>query len=246
MKDAVRAYQNFFKGIAELPKFKSRRKSKPSFYADPCKIQFTETHIKLEKLTTSKKANKQKLNYIRLAEHNKIPTDAKYYNPRITFDGLNWWICVGIECGKSTEYPFNQGIGIDIGIKELAICCDKKIYKNINKTAKVRKLNKKKRRLQRRISKKYCKNKKGECYCKTRSIVKSEKKLLKITHRLTNIRHNYLHQTTSEIVSRKPKFIVMEDLKLSERVYICPECHNVIDRDFQASVNLMRYKELTA
>ena len=306
VKDAVRAYQNFFKGIAKFPKLKSRRKSKPSFYADPCKIQFTETHIKLEKLTTSKKANKQKLNYIRLAEHNKIPTDAKYYNPRITFDGLNWWICVGIECGKSTEYPLNEGIGMDIGIKELAICCDKKIYKNINKTAKVRKLNKKKRRLQRRISKKYCKNKKGECYCKTRSIVKSEKKLLKITHRLTNIRHNYLHQTTSEIVSRKPKFIVMEDLnvkdmiknkhlakavqeqclyefyrqiqykcswnnmefitadrfypssklcsccgyvkkdlKLSERVYICPECHNVIDRDFQASVNLMRYKELT-
>ena len=307
VKDAVRAYQNFFKGIAKLPKLKSRRKSKPSFYADPCKIQFTETHIKLEKLTTSKKANKQKLNYIRLAEHNKIPIDAKYYNPRITFDGLNWWICVGIECGKSTEYPFNQGIGMDIGIKELAICSDKKIYKNINKTAKVRKLNKKKRRLQRRISKKYCKNKKGECYCKTRSIVKSEKKLLKITHRLTNIRHNYLHQTTSEIVSRKPKFIVMEDLnvkdmiknkhlakavqeqcfyefyrqiqykcswnniefitadrfypssklcfccgyvkkdlKLSERVYICPECHNVMDRDFQASVNLMRYKELSA
>lgn len=302
VKDACIAYQNFFKGIAEYPKFKSRRKSKPSFYADPCKIQFTGTHVKLEKLTTSRKANKQKFNLIKLAEPNRIPINAKYYNPRITFDDLNFWISVGIECEESEENPTNQGIGIDIGIKDLAVCSDKKVYKNINKTAKVRKLKKKKRRLQRRISKKYSKNKKGECYCKTRNIVKSEKKFLKITHRLTDIRHNYLHQTTSEIVSRKPKFIVLEDLnvkgmmknrhlsnavqkqcfyefyrqiqykcnwnhikfitadryypssklcsccgyvkkdlKLSERIYICPECHNVIDRDYQASVNLMRY-----
>lgn len=302
VKDACMAYQNFFKGIAELPKFKSRRKSKPSFYADPCKIQFTGTHVKLEKLTTSRKANKQKFNMIKLAEPNRIPINAKYSNPRITFDGLNFWISVGIECEESEENPTNQGIGIDIGIKDLAVCSDKKVYKNINKTAKVRKLKKKKCRLQRRISKKYSENKKGVCYCKTRNIVKSEKKLLKITHRLTDIRHNYLHQTTSEIVSRKPKFIVLEDLnvtgmmknrhlakaiqeqcfyefyrqmeykchwhnigfvtadryypssklcsccgyvkkdlKLSERIYICPQCHHTIDRDFQASINLMRY-----
>ena len=302
IKDAVKAYQNFFKGMAGSPKFKSRRKSKPSFYANPCKIQFTGTHVKLEKLTTSRKTNKQKFNSIRLAESDRIAVNATYSNPRITFDGLNWWICVGIELEENTGQPTNQGIGIDIGSKELAVCSDKNIYKNINKTAKVRKLKKKKRRLQRRVSKKYSKNKKGECYCKTRNIVKSEKKGIKITHRLTNIRHNYLHQTTSEIVSRKPKFIVLEDLnvkgmmknrhlakdvweqcfyefyrqmkykcrwnniefvtadryypssklcsccgyikkdlKLSERIYICPQCHNTIDRDYQASVNLMRY-----
>lgn len=302
IKDAVKAYQNFFKGISEFPKFKSRRKSRPSFYVDTCKISFASAHVKLEKLTISKKKNKQKFNLVKLSEPDRIPVDSKYSNPRITFDGLNWWICVGIECEETKEQPTNQGIGIDIGIKDLAICSDTNVYPNINKTAKVRKLKKKKRRLQRRISKKYFKNKKGECYCKTRNIVKSENKLLKITHRLTEIRHNYLHQTTSEIVSRKPKYIVLEelnvkgmmknkhlsnavheqcfyefyrqiqykcswnqiefitanryypssklcsccgyvkkDLKLSERIYICPECHNVIDRDYQASVNLMRY-----
>lgn len=302
VKDACKAYQNFFRGLAEFPKFKSRRKSKPSFYADPCKIQFTGTHVKLEKLTTSRKANKQKFNLIKLAEPDRIPVNVKYSNVRITFDGLNWWISVGIESGENTEQPTNYGIGIDVGIKDLAICSDTNVYKNINKTAKVRKLKKKKRRLQRIVSKKYSKNKKGERYCKTRNIVKSEKKLLKITHKLTNIRHNYLHQTTSEIVNRKPKFIVLEDLnvkgmmknrhlaqvvqeqcfyefyrqiqykcswnniefitadryypssklcsccgyvkkdlKLSERVYICPQCNNTIDRDYQASVNLMRY-----
>jgi len=304
--DACGAYQNFFKGIAGFPKFKSRRKSKPAFYADTSKISFTSTHVKLEKLTTSRKKNKQKFNLVKLAEPDRIPIDAKYSNPRITFDGLNWWISVGIDCEELQEKPTSQGIGIDIGIKDLAICSDTNVYPNINKTAKVRKLKKKKRRLQRRVSKKYSKNKKGECYCKTRNIVKSERKLLKVNHRLTNIRHGYLHSVTSEIVNRKPKFIVLEDLnvqgmmknkhlsravqeqcfhefyrqieykcrwhnielvtadryypsskmcsccgnikkdlKLSDRIYHCSVCGFTIDRDFQASVNLMNYR-LTA
>ena len=307
IKDACNLYKNFFKGLAKYPKFKSKRKSKPSFYLDTCKIQFTDMHIKLEKIADSTRKNRAKANWIRLAEHSRIPLNCKYYNPRVTFDGLNWWISVGVEFSENTEKPLNDGIGIDIGIKDLAICSDKNTYKNINKTAKVKKLKKKKRRLQRKISKKYLKNKKGVCYCKTKNILKSEKQLLKINHRLTNIRHNYLHYVTSEIISRKPKFIVLEDLnvkgmmknkhlakaiqeqcfyefyrqmqykcnwnniefttadryypsskmcsccgnikkdlKLKDRIYICAECGNVIDRDYQASVNLKRYKELTA
>ncbi len=132
----------------------------------------------------------------------------------MTFDGINWYISVGIEVNENTSKPLNDGIGIDIGIKTLAVCSDTKEYKNINKTAKVKKLKKKKRRLQRRISKKYSKNKKEVCYCKTRNIIKSEKQLLKITHRLTNIRHDHIHKATSEIVNRQPKFIVMEDLNV--------------------------------
>ena len=89
IKDACTTYQNFFKGIAGVPKFKSRRKSRPSFYADTAKISFTATHVKLEKLTTSRKKNKQKFNLVKLAEPDRIPIDAKYSNPRITFDGLN-------------------------------------------------------------------------------------------------------------------------------------------------------------
>ena len=214
IKDAVKSYKSFFKGLNKYPNFKSKKKSKPSFYADTSKIKFTETHVILEKLTTSKKKNKQQFNHIRLAEHQRIPVNAKYSNPRITYDGLNWWVSVGVEYDKNAEQPCNKGIGIDIGIKNLAICSDNITYSNVNKTAKVRKLSKKKRRLQRRVSKKYHKNKKGVNYCKTRNIVKSENKLLKINHRLTNIRHNYLHQTTAEIVKRKPSFIVMEDLNV--------------------------------
>ena len=215
IKDACLAYRRFFKGQSSFPKFKSKRKSKPSFYMDTDKIQFADKTVKLEKITLSRKKNKQKLNWIRLAERNRIPTNSKYINPRITFDGINWWISVGIEYADNTETPVNDGIGIDLGIKDLAICSDiDKPYKNINKTQKIRKLKKKKRRLQRKISRKYLINKKGDSYCKTSNIIKAEKKLLKLNHRLTDIRHNYLHQITTEIINRKPKFIVLEDLNV--------------------------------
>lgn len=161
IKDACTAYERFFKGLARFPEFKSKRKARPSFYADNCKINFTSTHVKLEKLTTSRKANKQKFNFVKIAEPERIPINVKYSNPRITFDGLNWWISVGIECEQSQEKPMNDGIGIDLGIKDLAVCSDANVYPNINKTTKVKKLEKRKRRLQRRISKKYSRNKKG-------------------------------------------------------------------------------------
>ena len=180
----------------------------------------------------------------------------------------------------------------------------KTIYENINKTQKVKKLEKRKRRLQRSISRRYEKNKKGVNYCKTSNIIKKEKELLKLNHRLTNIRQNHLHQTTAKIVHRKLRFLCLEDLnvkgmmknrhvskavqqqgfgefrrqmeykaawngikviiadrffpssklcsccgrikkdlKLSDRIYKC-ECGNVIDRDYQAALNLKRYGEM--
>lgn len=304
IKDACEAYRNFFKGITKFPRFKSKKYSVPKFYQDNVKIRFTDTHVKVEGFATSKKKNKQKLNWIRLAEHGRIPSEnIKYMNPRIKYDGLNWYITVGIEYEDSTTLPSNEGTGIDLGIKDLAICSDRNTYKNINKTQRVKKLEKRKRRLQRSISRRYEKNKKGVSYCKTSNIIKREKELLKITKRLTNIRQNYSHQTTSEIVKRKPSFICIEDLnvsgmmknrhlskavqqqgfyefrrqieyksewnnipviiadrwfpssklcsccgnikkdlKLSDRIYKC-ECGNVIDRDFQASLNLKMYGE---
>ena len=302
IKDACNSYKRFFKGYSKFPKFKTKKKSRPSFYVDNVKIKFTDTHVKLEKISNSTKKNKAKLNWVRLAEKGRIPTDCKYSNPRITFDGINFWISVGIEVEESTEIPTNNGIGIDLGIKDLAICSDNNTYKNINKTKEVKRLKKKKRRLQRRVSRKYLINKKGESYYKTSNIIKLENQLLKLNHRLTNIHHNYLHEITSEIISRKPMFIALEDLnvkgmmknrhlakaiqeqsfyefkriisykanwnnikiievprfypssktcsecgfikkdlKLSDREWVCTECGVIHDRDYNASVNLMKY-----
>ena len=215
IKDACNAYKNFFKGLQQYPRYKTKKRSMPKFYQDNIKLKFTDTHVKLEGFSSSRKANKQKLNWVRLAEPGRIPADARYMNPRISFDGLNWWISVGIECPDSREELSEQGIGIDLGVKDLAVCSDNHTYKNINKSQTIKKLEKRKRRLQRSVSCKYEQNKKKGKYCKTNNVIKKEKLLLKVNHRLTNIRKNYLHQTTSEIVDRKPRFICIEDLNVS-------------------------------
>jgi len=89
IKDACNAYIKFFKGETGFPKLKSKKKSPPKFYVDTAKIQFTEGKVKVEKLTTSRKKNKQKINWIRLAEKNRIPVKSKYVNSRVTFDGIH-------------------------------------------------------------------------------------------------------------------------------------------------------------
>ena len=216
IKDAVIACQKFFKGLAGHPKFKSRKRNRPSFYADPVKLQVTSTHVKLESISQSKRKARQRANWFRLAEHERIPLNATYSKPRITFDELNWFLTVGVEAKAPKPAPStNDGIGIDVGMKDLAICSTDHAYKNINNTSRVRRLKKKVRRLQRKLSRKYIKNKKGDSYQKTRNIVKSEKLLLRVTHRLTNIRTNYIQQVSTDIVKREPSFIVMEDLNVS-------------------------------
>ncbi|WP_303817228.1 transposase [Selenomonas ruminantium] len=299
------------------PKFRSKKNGDFRFYQDNVKIQFTNTHVKLESIAGSKKKNRQRLNWIRLAEKGRIPVGMKYTQLRITFDGENWWLGIGFVVKyklkpmrglkfvrKQPKRPYTEGMGIDLGIKDLAIISDSTVVKNINKSHTIRKLKKKRRRLQRQVSRKYQINKKGDSYCKTSNLIKSEKRLLRINHRLANIRANHVHQATRAIIDRKPRFICLEDLnvqgmmknkhlsekvqeqnfyefrrqieykahwaripviiadrwypssktcvecgyvkkdlKLSDRTYICPHCGNVIDRDFQASLNLKRYGE---
>jgi putative transposase len=202
--------------MAWHPKFKKKGKAELKFYADTEKTNFSDTHVKLESIAESKRTNRAKANWIKLAEEARIPTNVKYTNPRVKFDGIRWWVSVGIESEPNTVDLSPEGIGIDVGVKDLAVLSDEERtkYKNINKTAKVRKLKKKQRRLQRKISRKYEINKKGESYRKTGNIIKSEKQLLKINQRLTGIRHNHVNYATSEIIRQKPRFIVLEDLNV--------------------------------
>ena len=137
IKDAVKAYEKFFEGLAGHPKYKSRKRSAPKFYVDPLKIKFTGTHVKLENIAQSRKKNRQSANWIRLSEHERIPLGTKYFNPRISFDGLNWFLTVGIEAETQEITSSNDGIGIDLGVKDLAICSSGHVYKNLNKTSRV-------------------------------------------------------------------------------------------------------------
>jgi len=208
IKDACGAFIKFFKGKSGFPKFKKRNKSTLSFYNDVAKLKVTMTHVKIEKV-----------GYIKLSESSRIPIGDRitgmYSNPRITYDGLNWYISVGIDIKNPIVKLTKESIGIDVGIKDLAICSNiEKPFKNINKTEKVKILNKKLCRLQRKVSKKYKKNKEGEKFRKTSNIIKLEKKIKKVYKKLNNIKTDYRHKVATEIVKTKPSRIVMEDLNI--------------------------------
>jgi putative transposase len=300
IKDACGSFKRFFNGLSDKPRFKSRRKSKPSFYNDNIKLKVKFNMILLEKV-----------GWIKTAE--QIPMNVKYANPRISFDGKYWYISVGIEKKESISKNTHISIGVDLGLKDLAIASNiDKPFKNINKTKEVKRLKKKLKRKQKRVSRKYEDGKiqigkEGENrykFTKTNNIKKLEREIKLIQRRISNIRLNHIHQTTTAIVKTKPSRIVVEDLnvkgmlknkhlskaiqeqcfhkfisileykskingiefvkadrfypssktcsccgaikkdlKLKDRIFICPSCNSSIDRDKNASINLSRYKQ---
>ncbi|MGB4439480.1 MAG: transposase [Sedimentibacter sp.] len=204
IKDACDAYYKFFKGLSEKPKFKSRKKSPPKFYQDTEKIKFQDGKVRLEKV-----------GWVNLSETDRIPENAKHTNPRVKFDGVNWYVTVGIDVLPEPVELTGESIGIDVGIKDLAICSNiEKPYKNINKNKNVKKLEKKMRRLQRKVTNKYEKNKEGRSYVKTSNIKKLEKNIRKLHKRLDNIRTDNRQKVTTEIAKTKPSRVVMEDLNV--------------------------------
>ena len=202
VKDACNAYKNFFQGKAEFPRFKSRKRSRLSFYNDTEKL----------KVKPSKRVLIEKVGWMQTAE--QIPVGVKYCNPRVSFDGKYWYLSVGIEQTFKKEKLTDEIIGIDLGISTLAVCSNGKKVKNINKTKEVSKIDKRLRRLQRSVSRKYEMNKEGNRYVKTSNLIKIEKHIRYLHRRLANIRTNHIHQATTAIAKTKPCKVVMEDLNV--------------------------------
>ena len=202
VKDACNAYKRFFKGLSGKPKFKTKKRSKKSFYNDNVKL----------KVKDNKLVNIEKVGWIKTNE--QLPIGVKYSNPRISYDNKYWYLSVAIEQEEVKEELTDVSLGIDLGLKDLAICSDGTVYKNINKTYVVRKIEKRLKRLQRQVSRKYEQNKKGKEYVKTKNIIKLEKQIQQVYRRLANIRSNYLHKTTTSIVKTKPYRVVIEDLNV--------------------------------
>ncbi|KEI08645.1 RNA-guided endonuclease InsQ/TnpB family protein [Clostridium novyi] len=207
VKDCCNAYKNFFKGLSDKPRFKSRKKSKPSFYNDNVKLK-----------VKTKLVNIEKVGWIKTKD--QIPINVKYTNPRISFDGKYWYLSVGIEKENPTIGLTDESIGIDVGIKDLAICSNGMTFKNINKSKEIKRLKKVLKRKQRKVSRKYDMNKiirGGENRCqfkKTNNIIKLEKEIRLLHRRLRNIRSNHIHQATNKIVKTKPSRVVMETLNI--------------------------------
>lgn len=214
VKDAAMARERWFKGIAEKPKFKKKYKTKPSFYLNYESLKKTPTGFKGEKLGEVRLSNPLP----------KLPKNIKYYsNPRITYDGKYWYLSVGYPVKKRQIQLTDEIVGIDLGIKELAVLSNGKVYPNINKTKRVRLLKKRLRRQKRCRSRRFEHNVKERI--NNRPVYKRplrdcknyqrQSQRIKNTERtLFNIRTNYLHQTTTEIVKTKPFTVVLEDLNV--------------------------------
>lgn len=202
--DLEEAYKRFFEKINGFPKFKSKKKNKNSFPMRNDVVYFLENTVHLPKIGKVK----YKTNYM-------IPLgkNSGLLNPRISYTpNKKWIITVSFECESQAQKLTNKNMGIDLGIKELAVVsfgdeCLK--FGNINKSSKMKKLESKLKHLQRVQSRKY---KINGSYEETKNIRRIKEKIRRLYYHISNIRKNYLHQTTHKLVSLLPEKIVMEDL----------------------------------
>lgn len=214
VKDADEARKRWFKGISDKPKFKSRHKSKISFYVNYESLKRTNEGFRGEKIGIVKTCQPLP----------KLQNSKKYSNPRITYDGRNWFLSIGYEKEFKPFVLTGKSLGIDVGIKELAVCSDGEFKKNINKTKTVKRLEKKLKRQQRKLSRKleaniksYGKNRKPiykKPLYEMKNIQKQNQTIRNLHKKLNDIRTNYLHQCSNEIVKTKPSRIVMEHLNI--------------------------------
>ena len=297
--NAETAFKKFFKGEADFPRFKKRnRQSVEIYFPKNNKGDWTVKRHWVQIPTIGKG---------RLKEFGYLPVGATVKSGTVSQKVDRFYVSVVVDM-PDPQYvePNGEPLGIDLGLKDLAILSNGTKYKNINKTAVVRRLKKKLRREQRRLSRKLeNKKKRGEKSATYfANISKNILKAQKLYQRLTSIRTNYTNQVIHEIVKREPSYITIEDLnvkgmmknrhlakdvaeckfyefrtkltakchergielrvvdrfypssktchkcgcikhdlKLSDREYICPECGNTIDRDYQAALNLRDVKE---
>ena len=200
IKDCCKAYKNFFNGISKHPRFKNKYKSKKSFYNDTCKIKFDGNIVQLETIGKMKMAE-------------TLPTNIlKYQNPRISYDGIRFWLSIScvLEDSIANELPKTEPIGIDMGIKTLMVCSNGMSFKRVN----IKKEEKKLKRLQKRASRIYTTMTRTKLKTKSKNLLKLEKIILKKQQHISNIRLNNIHQATSKLVKLNPESIVIEDLNV--------------------------------
>lgn len=204
VKDACKAYKSFFSKRVKKPRFKSKKHSKPSFYVDGWKLKISDGYVKIPNCTR-----------IKLYEKDYIPEGLNYQNPRITFDGIDWWISVGVK-EESPEIDLtDEVIGIDLGLKELATCSNGWVFHNVAKFKNYVKLEKSIKQKQRQVSRKYLMNKTDNKFNKTRNIASLERFIQKKRIKQQNIKKDYFHKSVTALVKTKPKVIVLEDLNVA-------------------------------
>ena len=210
VNDGQTAFTRFFNHKSAFPKFKKKGKSDVKMYFvrnNPKDCSCERHRIKIPSL-----------GWVRIKEKGYIPTTKDGYvikSGHVSIKADRYYVSVLIEIpDKTSASNSSEGIGIDLGLKDFAIVSNGKTYKNINKSAKLKKLEKKLIREQRSLSRKYENLKKGGSTQK-RNIQKQRLKIQKLHHRIDNIRTDYINKTIAEIVKTKPSYITIEDLNVS-------------------------------
>ena len=301
------AFKKFFDDLASFPRFK-----KKSYQA--VKLYFPKNN-KGDWTIWRHKLMVPTLKQVRLKEFGYLPVGAVVISGTVSYVAGRFYVSIVVDIDEKSKHnkdletsyrTATDGIGIDLGIKDLAVVSDGRKFKNINKSSKVKRLEKRLRREQRCLSRKYESKKKkgGKIATASANIEKQKLKVQKLHQRIKQIREDYENKVIHEIVKQKPRFITVEDLnvkgmmknrhlakavaaqrfnclltklkhkaeiigievhmvdrfypssktchvcghihkglKLTDRVYICPECGYTEDRDFNASLNLRDAKK---
>ena len=209
IEDGCTAFTRFFKHQSDFPKFKKKGKSDVKMYFvrnNPKDCQCERHRLKIPTL-----------GWVRIKEKGYIPTTKDGYMIRsgtVSVKAGRFYVSVLVEIPDvNINNNLNDGIGIDLGLKDFAIISSGKTYRNINKSAGLKKLEKQLIREQRSLSRKYENLKKGESTQRA-NIQKQKLKVQKLHHKMDNIRTDYINKTIAEIVKTKPSYITIEDLNV--------------------------------
>ena len=209
IEDGCTAFTRFFKHQSDFPKFKKKGKSDVKMYFvrnNPKDCQCERHRLKIPTL-----------GWVRIKEKGYIPTTKDGYMIRsgtVSVKAGRFYVSVLVEIPDvNINNNLNEGIGIDLGLKDFAIISNGKTYRNINKSAGLKKLEKQLIREQRSLSRKYENLKKGESTQRA-NIQKQKLKVQKLHHKMDNIRTDHINKTIAEIVKTKPSYITIEDLNV--------------------------------
>lgn len=245
LKDLEESFKKFFRKESSYPKFKKKGKCEISFFHLNNKFIVENSQVKLEKI-----------GYVKMKDEGRLPVGnykkdkIKVLNPRVKFNGKFWYLSLALEIeDEAKEELHDTSIGVDLGIKDLAIVSNiDKPFKNINKSKEVKRLNKKLRKLQKQVSRKYdmLKSgdtfKKGEKLIKTKNIIKIEKEIKLVHKKIADIRLNHIHQTTNTIVKTKPYRVVVEDLNVKGLMKNKHLSRVISEQCFNKFITILEYK----
>jgi putative transposase len=210
--NAEMAYKRFFDKLGGFPKFKKKRNQ-------DIKMYFVKTDAKTLIKCARHKIQIPTLGFVRLKEYGYLPADKIIKSGTVSEKAGRFYVTVltGEEAPKEKALLNERGLGVDLGIKELAVSSSGQVFGNKNKTDKMKKLEKKLKREQRSLSRKYKnKKKRGEkLLAKSANIEKNVLRVQKLHQAISRKRQEYIRYVISILVKTKPKYITIEDLNIS-------------------------------